>query len=331
MKRIVLLCLLVSLIVGTAYATITATATGNWSDTTTWNPASVPINDTNEVKISNPAGLTVTVNSNVGNYSTKTISIYNDATLLISGSAAAIGNGRRLAVGAGPAGSGATDDVGYLTQTGGTLTIDRSCQFAIGYRGSGSNVTAGTYLISGGTLSGVTTTAVIRVGCGSADDQTGTFNVVGTGGTINFAGDMYVANDSATASADTGLGIVKFDLVAGAVSRIKVRDSYIDSQNGLEYAVARLVVVPDIAPAGPALVLIENTSTNAVTGKFDTLNGSYSRIVNLAGSTYWLSYTYDAGTGYNNGNDIALILIPEPATIVLLAIGGLIAAKRRKQ
>ena len=328
MKRIALLCLLVSLIVCTAYATNSATATGNWTDATTWSATyGVPLNDGDEVKISNPAGLTVTVNTNVGSYSTKKIDMYNDGTLLIT-SGGSIGNGREVHVGDGAAGSDPTTDVGYLTQTGGTLDINRSGKFQIAYRSSGSAATTGTYTISGGTLTG-TSTATIRVACNSGDGMTGTFNVVGTGGTINFAGDMYVASFSGTLPG-TGLGIIKFDLVGGAASRIKVSDSYIDAQSALETAVARLVVVPDVAPAGPALVLIENTSATAVTGQFTTLNGSYSRITNLAGSTYWLSYTYDAGTGLNNGNDIALILVPEPATIVLLAIGGLIAAKRRK-
>jgi len=337
MKRIALLCLLVSLIVTTAYASNTATATGNWTDATIWSGGSVPINDGDEVKIGGTSvvsGLTVTVNTNLGSFSTKIIGTYNDCDLLIT-SGGFLGNGRRVQVGSGP-GASFGSNRGTMTQTGGTVEINRSAEFDIAYKSSGGNPAppynedpvVGVYTISGGTFQGTTNTSKVIVGARSGNGMTGTFRVIGTGGTINQAGDMYVASSTGS-SGGTGTGIIKFDLVGGAVSRIKVRDSYIDAANEAA-ADARLVVVPDVAPAAD-LVLIENTSASAVTGKFDTLNGGYSRIVNLGGSTFWLSYTYDASTGYNNGNDIALILIPEPATIVLLAIGGLIAAKRRKQ
>jgi len=286
----------------------------------------VPKDDGDEVKIGGTSaitGLTVTVNTTVG-CSTKVVGTFSDCDLQVTGGK--ISFGRRVQIGSGP-GASYGNDTGYMTQSGGTVEINGSCLFAIGYKASGAGA-EGTYTISGGTFQGTTSTAVLRVGGTSGAGMTGTFNVVGTSGTINMAGDMYVASGTGS-MAGTGTGIIKFDLDDGAASRIKVRDSYIDAANEV-IAVANLVVNADVAPAGPALVLIENTSTNAVTGKFDTINSWGGRFVNLGGSTYWLSYTWNAGTSLNNGNDIALILVPEPATIVLLAIGGLIAAKRRK-
>jgi len=329
MKRMALLCLLASLIVTTAYATNTATATGNWTDATVWGGGSAPINDGDEVKIGgSPAnlGLTVTVNTSLGSFSTKVVGTFNSCDLQVTGGD--IGFGRRVQIGSGP-GQSAGTNIGYLTQTGGTVEINRSCEFDIAYKasggGPGEDPVVGTYTISGGTFQGTTNTSFIVVGGRSGVGMTGTFRVIGTGGTINQMGDLRVAKSSNGA----GTGIMRFDLNAsGAVSRVKVRDSYIDSATDAN-AVARLVVDDTLGAPAADVVLIENTSANAVSGDFDTINGGISRIVSLGGNTFFLSYTYVAG-GDAVGNDIALVLIPEPATIVLLAIGGLIAAKRRK-
>jgi len=324
MKRIALLCLLASLIVTTAYATNTATATGNWTDATVWGGGSVPINDGDEVKIggsSNNLGLTVTVNTNLGSFSTKVVGTFNTCDLSVTGGF--IGFGRRVQVGSGP-GQSAGTDTGRLTQTGGTVEINRSCEFDIAYKASGAGA-VGTYTISGGTFQGTTTTSTVYVGGRSGVGMTGTFKVIGTDPNITCLGDLYVAKSSNGA----GTGRMRFNLNAsGAVSRIKVRNSYIDSATDAN-AVAVLLIdaygTPDVPAAD--IVLIENTSAVAVTGKFD--NAAQGQIVRVGDEWFQMTYTYVAG-GDAVGNDIALIWVPEPATIVLLAIGGLFAAKRRK-
>jgi len=328
MKRIALLCLLASLIVTTAYASNTATANGNWTDATIWSGGSVPINDGDEAKIGGTSiapGLTVTVNTNLGSFSTKVVGSYNRCDLQVTGGS--IGFGRRVQVGSGP-GASTGSNAGYLTQTGGTVEINRSCEFDIAYKSTAApaeDAVVGMYSISGGTFTGTTNTATVYVGGRSGVGMTGTFKVIGTGGTISSLGDLYVAKSSNGA----GTGIMRFNLNAsGAVSRITVRNSYIDSATDAN-AVALLLVDAAGTPDVPAadIVLIENTSASAVTGKFD--NVSEGQIVALGDEWFQVTYTYVAG-GDSVGNDIALVWVPEPATILLLAIGGLIAAKRRK-
>jgi len=311
-----------------AYATIHATATGNWTDTSVWSGSyGIPINDGDEVKIGSATGLTVTVNSDVGTYSTKKINTSSDCTLVVA-SGGWLGNGREINVGAGPAYGAGLSDVGYLNQTGGTIDISRSGKLNLAYRSSGTVDTAGTYTISGGTLQG-TATASINVGCSSGDGMTGTFKVVGTGGTINFSGAMYVANSSSTTSAHTGTGNIEFDLNAsGQVSAIKVLKSIIDSQNGLESAVANLIVDATAGVPTGDLLLIRNTGTDDVVGNFTTLNGIATTQVMFGGTKFYLTYTYDAD-GDNEDNDIAL-LIPEPATIALLGLGLLVIRRNKK-
>jgi len=160
----------------------------------------------------------------------------------------------------------------------------------------------------------------------------GIFKVVGTGGTINFGGAMYIANDSSTASGNTGRGIIEFVLDDdGAVSPIKVAQTIVNSMNGAESASAHLNIDWTAGtPAGDVLLLIQNTGTSDVTGQFTWLNGGSAAegtYVTIGTKLMKLTYLYDADDDDEN-NDIALI-IPEPATIALLSL-GLFVIRRKK-
>jgi hypothetical protein len=327
MKRIALLCLLVGILATSASASVTATQSGNWTDPNTWDHG-VPA-DTEEVKIGSADGGTVTIDSAV-TIANNRVDIARDMTLLIT-TGGDFTSGRELRPGdAGMSGTGS--DVGYLVQEDGFLRLvngSYTSKLMIGYKTHVADGPGGTqgghYIISGGTMLGQSGSDILVACYNSATGQIGTFNVVGNGGTINTSSDMYVADDTA---GHVGWATIKFDLnVDGDVSVIKVDNITIDPTNNVA-ALAELVVNGD--PGGDIL-LIEQTGGSAVNGKFDTLNGSFSRVTWIGGSAYYLSYVFNAPTMTSGGgNDIALVLIPEPATLVLLAIGGLIAAKRRR-
>jgi len=334
--RFLLSIMVICLMASGAYATNNATASGNWTDASVWtatygSPYVAPNQE--EIKVGSNRGLTVAVNSDVSTYSTQKINTAMQCTLAVSGDGW-IGEGRELNVGAGAAYGGVNamkiyGDQGYLTQTGGTIEINRSGKLILAYRSSGTEYTKGVYTISGGSLTG-TSTAGIRVGCTSGDGMTGVFKVVGTGGTINFGGAMYIANDSSTASGNTGTGIVEFVLNSdGAVSKIKVLDTIVDSMDGLESASAQLIINATAGTPVGDVVLIQNTGTNDVTGEFSWLNGGLAAegtYVVIGTRVMKLTYMYDAD-GDDENNDIALI--PEPATIALLSL-GLILIRRKK-
>jgi autotransporter-associated beta strand protein len=82
--------------------------------------------------------------------------------------------------------------------------------------------------------------------------------------------------------------------------------------------------------------LVANDSDDAVTGVFTKLDGVDAALGE--GSTFtwnsqsWkITYTADAGLSFAGGNDIAIKVVPEPATMGLLAIGALAMLRRRRR
>ncbi|MBN1788702.1 MAG: PEP-CTERM sorting domain-containing protein [Sedimentisphaerales bacterium] len=307
--------LLAGVLVSTTSASIYPTGSGNWAEPTLWDKGYVPLDDGDEIKIGNGDGYTVTVNTDVGAYNLTKIDTARDCTLLIT-EGASLQTGREMHIGdAGMSGSGT--DIGYLTQTGGTLTNEGKLQ--IGYKLGGD----GTYTISGGALTG--SGGRIYVGCSSADGSIGTLKVVGSAATITQGNMMYIANDSSSSSGNTGTGTIEFELAAdGTVSPIHVTETIVDSMNE-EAALAQLIVTATGADPVAPLLLIENTSGELVRGMFDTVNGVAGvegAYVPVGSSVYQLTYTG------GDGNDI-MLLIPEPATLALLSLGVFIVRKKK--
>jgi hypothetical protein len=319
MKRILLFLLVCFMASSALAASSTATASGNFNNPAIWDPCGVPPL-ANEVKISGADGITVTVNDNRGDYLSK-LSVARDNVLDITGGYISFANDAKV----GDAGaSGDGTDIGYLNLKGGQLNAGKILE--VGYQ-SGST---GYVTISGGTLTGDR----IKVACEGSDGSTGWLKIEGTGGTINMSGDIYIANDSSSSSGDTGDATVEFELnSSGLVSRT-VSDQVIIDAMAEELAIAKLLVTVTGSVQAADIVLMEQTATSAVVGVFDSLNGGSAAegaYVNLGTEWFQLTYLYDAGTMTAGvGNDIALVLVPEPATLALLALGGLIVAKRRR-
>jgi len=325
--------LLTALIVSNAFATIVWTGpSGSWADSALWDKTIVP-NDTEDIKITKPA-TTCIINSNAGNYSIGTINIAsgpdnaNAATLEMT-AGGYLGAYKEMRIGNATATGNGT--IGYLFQDGGDISTGSAGKMIVGYKSGG----VGYYTMSDGSLTG---DGMLFVGGSGSDGATGTFTVVGTDPVISL-NKMYVgAKDSKGTYA--GTGNIEFQVGASGVSPIQISDSiYLDPVDS-ETSVANLLVQLTAAPPAGDIVLLEDTGGGNIYGKFDSVNGiaaleGAAVTLNFGGINYCynLTYLYDAA-GNGNFNDIALsalaLTIPEPATVVLLALGGLLSIVRKR-
>jgi hypothetical protein len=326
MKRVFLLLLFMGFMVGNAYATTTLMSSGNWNDTTIWSSdPNLPYVD-QDVKTTGGDDLSVIVNDARQDFQKK-LAIARGATVEIQ-TGGSISFADDIKVGDAGASSSGTD-VGYLEITGGTLTAgDR---IAVGYQG-GSMASEGYMTVSGGTVN-ITGGGGLKIGCENGDGAYGYLGVIGDGGSINVTDRVLIANDSTGGSGDIGHAVVEFELNStGDVSRVVCEYVGIDSQNEVD-ALAELLVTVTGSVQAADIVLFESTSTSSTVGEFDSLNGgSAAEGAYVQLGTEWFQLTYQADVnGDSENNDIVLVLVPEPATLALLALGGLIVAKRKRR
>lgn len=314
--------------------------TGSWADSY-WNSTrdlylTPPGTSGDEVKITRDDTV-CTVNSIVGNcnWTLSVGSVMTGAAAIMEIVAGGSIGMKEVRIGAGGA-TGSTTITGYLNQTGGTLSVYNDGDIYIGRQGNAAGkIGVGYYTISGGTLTydaGTTTTKgrLYVGGCSGTEGQNGsigTFTVVGNDATINMK-KLYVGAQTATRY---GTGNLEFKIDSDGLSPIRLSDadSIILDQAGASSTAALLVSLLAAPPSG-SIPLVENQSTGAVSGLFDSLNGGSaaegaSVVLSYGGNDYNYTLTYQGGIG---GNDI--LLIPEPATMVLLGLGSLIAVRRRR-
>jgi len=216
----------------------------------------------------------------------------------------------------------------------------------------------GLYYMTGGTLTSYGsgeggTTANDDIGQITLGDRNGSgkFIIEGTAPVIEM-GELYVGGATATLQGTVyraATGTLEYRLTAGGVSSMVLIPKTVESDGATwDPGVIQPIVALDQAGTGTArllvsliaeelddsyapIVLVDNTGTRAVWGDFDTINGidgSEGAVISLGGELYALTYVYDADDDDMN-NDIALVWVPEPATIALLSL-GLIAIRRKK-
>lgn len=353
MKKLSVFVIVVCLAAGTLQAATagnwTAGAAGLWSDNTKWSTAQVvpstTIVATDEIKITGTTGFVgpdVTIDS--------TVSLDYACTVSLSGpningtdklgspqgimritSGANFGAGVLRFGNRTTSGNGAC---GTAVQSGGTVSVN---DLLLGqWGGSGASAAEGYYTISGGVLqSKAAGSGRLWVGGNSSTvagatsaNVFGKFSVIGDAATISVK-QLYVGSGTA---ANGSTGTLEFQVASTGISRIQVTGTVgVSLDLGAANSLTSLLVSGAVVPAGD-LVLVENTSTGVVAGLFDNLNGGSAAegaLISLGGgyNNYKLTYAYAAGID-GLTNDIALISVPEPATLAILGLGGLLLRRR---
>jgi hypothetical protein len=345
MKRLVTLCALLAMAASTQAATVGtwdggANDGGLWSNPVNWSgdvlPA-VPVpNSGDEIKMKTGNGLATVADGMSMDHNCR-ISIGTDTGVFRINVTGGLLGANELRVGS--VGSATQSGAAELYQTGGVVTASQLlCSRNASTSTAATAIGNGLYVISGGTLRSRTDTGDGRMYIGAGQNsvtgsdiaqQVGRFVVDGTGGTISMK-TLYVGGDGTK----TGTGTVEFRMAADGASRITLSNAAVlDGGTGTSTGIADLVLSASAPLRAGDIVLVETTSSTAVAGIFDRLNGvvgaaTQGASVVLGGNTYKLSYVYDATTGIDgNGNDIALV-VPEPITMVFLGLGGLMLRRR---
>jgi len=315
MKRLSLVVLVVSLLImaNSALAVDFNEVVGPpylWSNPSNWM-GTYP-DGTVEVKIRKDSdtgiGDTCTLNSNENwGYTIQTrMRVYEGATLNILPGGILNGPGW-LRVGA--------SNAGTINQTGGHLELRKgndNSRLVLGDSAGGDGV----YNISAGTITYLK---------GEGGDGHLTLGDRGGVGTLAITGDAPTIDMGSlrVGGRDSGrgaTGTLEFNLTS-SVSPVEVEFTILDPAG--EGSTANLVVNATVAPTAH-VVLVKNSSATAVAGVFDSVV-----LTGDLGSYTFLTYTYDTvSQTWGTGNDIALV--PEPATLVLLGLGSLLALGRKK-
>jgi len=303
--------LMVCLIAGSAFASNSWTAsTGSWGTPpggvdADWSNGMVPA-ATEQVKIKDGTTCTVDVNTCVMGTQKLSVGTSDIEAVLNIVSGGTLNAGAEVQVG------GDSGIVGRVTQTGGTVNLvngTASAKIEVGYKTG-----VGNYTISGGSIVGDANYSQLLVGASGATGGTGTFTVVGTGGSISIS-KLYVGASTSYAQY-TGTGTLAFE-INGGVSAINAGSVNIDP-TGVVEAVANLSVTKTGALPTGDIILINNTGINGVRGAFD--NVAWGGTVTLGGVNYTLTNTYIGGLD-GIANDVALIpaLIPDTFTLTYTA------------
>jgi hypothetical protein len=307
MRRLGVALMFVCIFCGGAFASNDFIGVGNWSDVDLWDDGHLPTVD-EEVKIRGEETV-CTLNISTGDWGVgQRMRVYEGATLLIEDGAELLGSGWTR-VGA--------SNIGTVQQTGGLVRLAEGKDTSKLQIGDSGGSEGSTYTISGGTITYLDGDGELTLGYrGGA----GTLTVVGTSPTIAM-NDLYVGGKAGSNAAS---GTLEFQIGADGVSPISLAGTAYLDQAGDDSTAALVLSLIDAPPAEQDILLID---VAAVEGVFDMVNGvaapeGASVVLSHGGTDYLYTLTY--------ANGVALEWVPEPATVVLLGLGSLIAIRCKK-
>jgi autotransporter-associated beta strand protein len=218
---------------------------------------------------------------------------------------------------------------GTLTKTGaGTLTLTNTNT----YTGT-TTVSQGKLLVNGSTHA----SSAVSVASGATLGGSGTI-----GGSVNVAGILAPGTSIETIDTGnltiTGTGTLDNELGRSGVTPVSDLVNVTGTVTLASGANLQLTLFAGLSNpvVDDIFYLVSNDLADAVPGVFTKLNGTDTTLNEGSQFTWnsqpWqITYTANYGTGFTGGNDIALKVMPEPATLALLSLGGLGLLLNRKR
>jgi autotransporter-associated beta strand protein len=221
--------------------------------------------------------------------------------------------------------SGALSGHGGLTKTGagmmtlsGTSSYDGTTRVSAGALKVTGSIAASSTVVDGGTLQGTGSVGAITGTSGHLHPG-GSPGILASGSLTMSPGFYFDVNLDGPAA---GLGYSQLD-VTGAVN---LGGATLGATLGYIPAFYSSGGLPDL------LYIIKNDGADPVTGQFAGLPQMSMFDLLYNGTTYkaQISYQGDFATAALTGGNDVVVALPEPATLSLLALGGLLALRRRR-
>lgn len=215
--------------------------------------------------------------------------------------------------------SGILSGGGGLTKTGsGEMTLTNASTYT-----GATTVNAGKLVVNGSVSTSVLTTV----------SGTGTLGGIGTVGALTATAGGTVAPGNSPGILNAG----NTSLESGSTLSIEINGDTVGSRydqlnvTGSVSLAGLLNVSLGYTPAENSLFFIlANDGADPVSGEFSGL--SEGSVFNVGGTDFRISYTADSGSAsFTGGNDVALKVIPEASSALLLGLGSLGLALRRRR
>ena len=217
---------------------------------------------------------------------------------------------------------------GSAATTAGTVTINS----ANTYSGL-TSVSAGTLLVNNSSGSG-TGSGAVSVNNGGTLGGTGTISgsvLVKAGSTISPGTGVGTITTGAANITGAATFAVDVNTVGGTADKWVINNG--TATTSLGTAATLQLSITGFTPG--SYVILDDTGTGALTGSFAGLTSTNGVASYDDGKlAYTLQYNYNAeGSGVGTGNDILLNVtsVPEPSSLALIGLGGLVTLKRRRR
>ncbi len=214
-----------------------------------------------------------------------------------------------------------------LTKAGShTLTLTGSNS----YTGT-TTVTAGSLIING-SLSG---SSAVTVASAGRLGGTGTIGGISVSGTLG-AGNGSIGTLNTNDLAINATGALENEFGRSGVTPVSDVISVTGTVSLLSGANLQLSLTGSTPLNGDIFYLLNNDLSDAVTGVFTKLNGvnttlNQDSIFSFNSQSFQISYNATFGSSFTGGNDIAIKVVPEPATCALAGLGAVALLWRRRR